>query len=112
MILPLNGRRKVGKNLPESGLPCLKTYRNSSALPGLLLIVCLTTGLNLTARAQAWRLAWSDEFDGAAGAPVDARKWSAEVGGWGWGNKEFEYYSEGAKNAYLDGHGSLVIKAL
>src|SRR3954454_14305427 len=112
MILPLNGRRKVRKSLPGSGLPCLKTYRNSSAILRLLSLFLLISGLHVTARAQAWRLAWSDEFDGAAGAPVDARKWRAEVGGWGWGNKEFEYYSEGAKNAYLDGHGSLVIKAL
>ena len=28
-----------------------------------------------------WTLAWSDEFDGPAGAPVDATKWVAETGG-------------------------------
>jgi beta-glucanase (GH16 family) len=64
------------------------------------------------AQAQGWRLVWSDEFKGAANSQVDARKWMAEVGGAGWGNKELEYYTDAAKNAYLDGRGSLVIKAL
>jgi beta-glucanase (GH16 family) len=78
----------------------------------LLFIVALLSSLATTARAQRWRLTWSDEFSGAAGARPDARKWSAEIGGMGWGNKELEYYSDSTKNAYLDGHGSLVIKAI
>lgn len=80
-------------------------------------LFCLALGLILNiaaapARAGRWRLAWSDEFKGADKARVDARNWTAEVGGWGWGNKELEYYTGDAKNAYLDGRGSLVIKAL
>jgi beta-glucanase (GH16 family) len=77
-----------------------------------LFVVGLLASLATPAQAQRWRLTWSDEFDGVAGAPVDARKWSAEVGGSGWGNKELEYYTDSTKNVYLDGHGSLVIKAL
>jgi beta-glucanase (GH16 family) len=59
----------------------------------------------------AWTLAWSDEFDGAAGAPVDGTKWVADTGGQGWGNKERQYYTLGAENASLDGAGRLVITA-
>ena len=58
-----------------------------------------------------WTLAWSDEFDGASGAPVDGTKWVAESGGHGWGNQEREYYTAGTENASLDGSGHLVITA-
>ncbi|HEY9283031.1 MAG TPA: hypothetical protein VIP46_06220, partial [Pyrinomonadaceae bacterium] len=30
--------------------------------------------LSPSSRAQGWRLVWADEFDGARGAAVDARK--------------------------------------
>jgi beta-glucanase (GH16 family) len=90
----------------------LRSYRNNSVFLNALFIICLLSGLNATARAQGkWRLAWSDEFDGPAGGRVDGRKWGNDVGGWGWGNKELEYYTDSTKNAYLDGHGFLVIKA-
>jgi beta-glucanase (GH16 family) len=55
-----------------------------------------------------WSLAWSDEFDGAAGSPPDPATWQAEVGGHGWGNEELQYYSDG-ENAALDGAGNLAI---
>jgi beta-glucanase (GH16 family) len=76
-----------------------------------LLLLLALAGLPARADAQAWRLVWSDEFEGARGAAVDARKWTEETGGTGWGNKELQFYTTGARNAYLDGNGSLVIKA-
>ena len=60
-------------------------------------------------RAAKWTLAWSDEFDGPRGSPVNAAKWVADTGGQGWGNQEREYYTSGAENAALDGSGHLVI---
>src|SRR5260221_6642341 len=62
--------------------------------------------------ASAWTLAWSDEFDGPAGALVDSTRWVAEVGGHGWGNHELEYYTDRSQNASLSGDGLLVIRAL
>jgi len=56
-------------------------------------------------------LVWSDEFNGAAGAPVDAGKWKFDTGGSGWGNNEREYYTDGTRNAALDGQGNLVVTA-
>ncbi|HKN83169.1 MAG TPA: hypothetical protein VJW17_07030 [Pyrinomonadaceae bacterium] len=41
--------------------------------------------------SSSWVLAWSDEFNGRKGMEVDATKWTAEVGGNGWGNNELEY---------------------
>nr|WP_274387473.1 family 16 glycosylhydrolase [Salsipaludibacter albus] len=60
---------------------------------------------------DGWELAWSDEFDGPAGAPADPADWTYETGGWGWGNQELQYYTDSTDNAALDGDGNLVITA-
>ena len=75
---------------------------------GLALMGCASASPVTPTR---WALAWSDEFDGAAGASADAAKWVADTGGQGWGNQEREYYTPGAENAALDGAGHLVITA-
>ena len=65
----------------------------------------------------AWRLVWSDEFNGKAGQRPDARNWTHEIGDGtangipGWGNSELEYYTSDAQNAATDGRGSLAITA-
>jgi beta-glucanase (GH16 family) len=66
---------------------------------------------SVQAAGQAWKLTWSDEFNGARGTAVDANKWTAETGGSGWGNQELEYYTDSLDNAHLDGRGALVIVA-
>lgn len=58
------------------------------------------------------KVAFKDEFNKAANAPIDATKWTAEIGGAGWGNQELQYYTNSIENAYHDGAGSLVIKAI
>lgn len=60
-------------------------------------------------QVPGWSLAWSDEFDGAAGLPADPATWQPEVGGHGWGNQELQYYTDGNHNAALDGAGNLAI---
>jgi beta-glucanase (GH16 family) len=65
----------------------------------------------LVANPTVWSLVWSDEFNGPDGSAVDQSKWTAEVGGWGWGNNELEYYTNRTNNAYQSS-GSLVIKAI
>ena len=59
--------------------------------------------------SPAWKLTWSDEFNGVNGSPVDASKWISESGGGGWGNDELEYYTTRPDNAYQQ-DGNLVIK--
>ena len=66
-------------------------------------------GLTELARDGSFRLAWSDEFDGAHGSPPDTSTWQAETGGSGWGNRELQYYTDDAENAALDGDGNLAI---
>jgi beta-glucanase (GH16 family) len=58
-----------------------------------------------------YALFWSDEFDGAAGTPVNAATWSFETGGGGWGNNELQTYTDRTINTSLDGTGALAIKA-
>jgi hypothetical protein len=54
------------------------------------------------------RLAWSDEFNGAAGAGPDASKWTVDAGTGQ--NGEQQYYTPSG-NLNLDGQGNLVIEA-
>ena len=65
-----------------------------------------------TTTTPPWTLAWSDEFDGTAGASFDRAKWAADTGGGGWGNQEREFYTTRQENIALDGAGHLVITAL
>jgi beta-glucanase (GH16 family) len=59
------------------------------------------------AEADGWQLVWQDEFDGDA---IDPKNWSYDIGGGGWGNNEWEYYTNRSENAYLD-DGKLIIEA-
>jgi beta-glucanase (GH16 family) len=77
----------------------------------LIAITVACTTENNEVRTPEWTLAWSDEFDGPAGAAVDGTKWVADTGGHGWGNQERQYYTPGSANASLDGSGHLVITA-
>ena len=84
-----------------------------------LILGCLLNGCERQAsglvsaasdRSQNWVLTWSDEFTGSNGSSPDSRKWIAESGGDGWGNKELEYYAARPQNVRLE-DGNLVIEA-
>ncbi len=93
-----------------------------------MLIIALVVGLALSAPAlgRAYRhpnkpvtsalprykkLVWSDEFNGPAGTPPVAAKWTHDVGAWGFTNQELETYTDSPANASDDGHGHLAIVA-
>ncbi|MBN2894509.1 MAG: glycoside hydrolase family 16 protein [Campylobacterales bacterium] len=64
------------------------------------------------------RLLWSDEFNTPADTPPDPRYWShligngiGEIGLYGWGNFEMQYYTDAPSNAYSDGAGHMIIEA-
>jgi len=61
---------------------------------------------------STWRLVWSDEFDGPAGADADGSKWARDTGATGWGNNEVENYTRSLDNAHLDGSGHLIVRAV
>ena len=66
---------------------------------------------------SGWDLAWSDEFNTAAGTAPDPAKWGYELGDGtangipGWGNDELQYYTDSTDNAATDGSGNMVITA-
>ncbi len=49
---------------------------------------------------QPWKLVWSDEFNGPAGAPVDGASGAFDLGGGVWGNSELEVYTNGTDNVW------------
>lgn len=58
------------------------------------------------------KLLWSDEFSGTVDSKPDPSKWTYDLGANGWGNKELENYTDRPENAFLDGKGHLVIRAI
>ncbi len=81
-------------------------------------VVIALLGLGATGFARcgsSWKLAWQDEFDGAAGQAPSPALWTAELGTGpqqdGWGNGQLEYDTDRPENAALDGAGHLVITA-
>lgn len=57
---------------------------------------------------KEWKVVWSDEFDGAE---IDTTKWTYDVGDWGWGNNELQYYTvHRSENARIE-DGNLIIEA-
>ncbi len=59
---------------------------------------------------EEWKLVWSDEFEGN-GLP-DSTKWTHNVGNWGWGNNELQYYTNAhTQNTRIE-NGNLIIEAI
>lgn len=82
--------------------------RYCSRLTGLVLTI-LTIAANGSA---AYKLVWSDEFDGSGA--IDETKWGYQIGDGGsngWGNHEGEFYTSSTKNVFRD-NGGLVIRAI
>lgn len=55
---------------------------------------------------RGWELVWSDEFGGDT---IDPANWTFDIGGWGWGNGEAQYYTDRPENARVE-DGMLVIE--
>ena len=91
-----------------------------SRIVGTTLALALGTSLSCALGAPTstgWVQVWSDEFEEAAGAPIDSTKWRADAAdgcaaeNCGWGNNEKEYYTALPENIALNGQGQLVIVA-
>jgi len=84
----------------------------------LLWVTTLTFLAAFAAASQTttgWQLVWSDEFNGAAGTPPNPANWNYDTGHgnpYGWGNGELENYTSSTANAFQDGNGNLVIRAI
>lgn len=58
---------------------------------------------------ENWELVWADEFNGS-GLP-DTSKWTFDIGNWGWGNSELQYYTENRIENARQKDGNLIIEA-
>ena len=74
----------------------------------IFFLACLIS-LYSCAQDKKRKLVWSDEFN-YTGLP-DSTKWTAEVGGHGWGNNELQYYTAGRKENARVENGMLTIEA-
>ena len=65
---------------------------------------------------EDWVLVWSDEFNDPAGTTPNTNVWKYELGDGalnnivGWGNSEFQHYTNSPENSFMDGAGNLVIR--
>ncbi len=98
------------------------TQRILRAASAVLPLLLLCAGTAQRAQAQQWTLAWSDEFNAAAGTYPNSANWTYDLGNSGFGNPEIENYCAPGSNAapcvasrpnaYQDGNGNLVITAV
>lgn len=71
--------------------------------------ICMPIG----AQAQSipgWDLVWADEFSQADGTSPDSAKWGYDIGGGGWGNNEWQYYTDRTNNVRIE-DDQLIIEA-
>ncbi len=57
---------------------------------------------------QTLELVWSDEFETTQ---IDTNKWTFDIGNWGWGNNELQYYTENLFENARQAGGNLIIEA-
>ncbi len=57
---------------------------------------------------EEWQPVWADEFDGTQ---LDTSKWTYDVGDWGWGNNELQYYTRNRTENVRIADGNLIIEA-
>lgn len=63
-----------------------------------------------SAVSKHYFLVWHDEFTQPDGSRPDPAKWTYDLGGNGWGNRELESYTDRSENARIE-KGNLVITA-
>lgn len=87
-----------------------------SAAMGMLLLICTSSTATFTAASASKpskysfkELLWSDEFN-YTGLP-DSVKWTYDVGGSGWGNKEAQFYTKARRENTRVEKGHLLIEA-
>lgn len=115
-IRPGRGQTTVDGSPLNAGIHPIKVHltEGSIQLDSIsleLMIPHEETPLQLKQKTEGeqWVMVWSDEFD--RGELPDTSKWNYNVGDWGWGNNELQYYTpHGSGNAFVE-DGNLVIKA-
>ncbi len=79
---------------------------------GILVAIALLCNSIIATQVRYGKYAFRDEFNKASNAPIDSSKWTAEIGGGGWGNEELQYYTNDIENAYHENTKSRKISSL
>lgn len=82
------------------------------AVSMMLVVSCSDNDSSQDLPKRSYELTWSDEFNTAVNTLPDAQKWSFDLGAGGWGNNEYQVYTNKAENVSTDGIGNLVITAI
>lgn len=88
--------RKNGIQLHMSTFTLLREHRDSKRIMTQSMV------------GSQWALVWSDEFETEQ---IDTSKWTYDLGNWGWGNNELQYYTERRDENARTENGSLIIEA-
>ena len=88
--------RKNGIQLHMSTFTLLREHRASTRI------------MTQSMEGSQWALVWSDEFETEQ---IDTSKWTYDLGNWGWGNNELQYYTERRDENARTENGSLIIEA-
>jgi beta-glucanase (GH16 family) len=75
----------------------------------ILLLVSAGCTQSTEIEERNWNLVWQDEFN--TDGPLDAAKWTYDLGAGGWGNNEFQTYTNNEENVVVD-DGYLKLTAL
>ena len=89
----------------SSAEPPATTSTSSTAAPRPTTTIAAPEPVPI-APPEGMELVWNDEFDGDG---IDPTNWTYDIGGWGWGNGEAQYYTDRPKNARTE-NGLLVIE--
>ena len=102
-VIPSSDSRK------DSANPSAKSSSDAPASSSSQAVIPSSDSREESRSSSSSPYLWSDEFDGDA---IDTSKWSFEIGtgASGWGNNEWEYYTDRKENAYIK-DGVLHIRA-
>src|SRR5260221_14352249 len=84
------------------------SFTKISALLGIVIWLFASIPPTHAQPVHAFTLVWSDEFNGSS---IDSTNWTFDTGGGGWGNNEYEFYTNRPENARVE-NGNLVIEAI
>lgn len=105
----------VGAENFSAGSPCTVTnfgFTNRYWLvsgDAVLDVACFNACSNCVPEVEPdWSLIWCDEFNGNS---IDSNNWTHEQGNWGWGNNEWQNYTNSSSNSFVAG-GVLNIRAI
>lgn len=118
LVFEANATEKTNKSVDGSplnkGIHKMKIHFNEPILLDKLVFDLMKehdiTPVHMTQTMDGteWNIVWADEFDGPE---IDTSKWTYDIGDWGWGNFEAQYYTKDRKeNARIE-DGNLIIEA-